>query len=152
MLDQLLDLGAEQAHRVLLELKDQQLLTTWVLLNGDGQIELIPTPWKDDLEKANYRIFLRRHMRERGTRAYSFLTEAWQASEKPGDFKPEDPQWVPARKRADRIEVVIVMACDRANSKLRSWRIVRNHLEQIIRLDPLEEYATQEGWVTEMLK
>lgn len=153
-LDELVELAGQQARIVLLEAKQSELLTSWILEDQAGRVSVIGTPWQSDVEKESARLYMRRYMRQHGTVRYSFLCEAWQAYEKPGEYRPEDPDWVRPRDRADRIEVVIAMACDKENTRSRSWKIVRNDLEQIIALEPLEEIGEGpvEGWVTSMLK
>jgi hypothetical protein len=152
-LDQMIELAGDQARRVLLEAKQPELLTTWMLEDDDGGVRLIATPWRDDSEKAKARAFIRDCMRANRTVRYSFVTEAWQAFEKPGEYNPEDPDWVRPRDRADRIEVVVAIACDKERSVSKSWQIIRNHLEQIIALNPLEQQeGALEGWVASMLR
>jgi hypothetical protein len=152
-LDQMIELAGEQARRVLLEAKQPELLTSWILEDADGGVSMIATPWRDDAEKAKAATFMRHYMRRHRTVRYSFLTEAWQAFEKPGEYRPQDPDWVRPKDRPDRIEVVVAMACDKERSVSKSWRIIRNHLEQIIALDLLEQQkGPLEGWITSLLR
>jgi len=158
VLETLLTLAGAHAQTVLLEFKLCELSPTWLLVNADGHCSLIETPWRDDAQKELIWRQLRAAMAARNTVAYSFITEAWVAQLTPEQWNPDAgplPEGLRPAKRADRQEVVLALAADKTSAQWRQWTIVRDHLEQIIRLDP-RPFATgeqaPESWMTELLK
>lgn len=153
LLDKLLDLAEQQALLVRFGLKEE-LMPTWLLINAQGKTKIVPTPWRNDVEKMLARVFVQGRMSKFGAVAYSFLTEAWTAQQ-PKDWKPEDGISEAERPmhRADRQERVIACACDGTTTKWRVWGIIRDHLEQVVKLERQEglENDNFSGWMAELL-
>jgi hypothetical protein len=137
---------------VLLQLK-QDLMPSWVMFTRDHKVEIIATPWRNDLEKRLSERSLRDLVRKKQIVAYSFLSEAWLATA-PTDWSPDKPLPEAERpaQRADRTEGVIAFASDGTIKEWRVWEIIRDWEEQIITLRqrPLRE-GVPSGWVTELL-
>lgn len=152
-LDKLLDLAGHHAHAVMLGLK-QSLLPAWLLLDGHGQSIIIGTPWENDEQKARAVARMRREMQKRHTVAYSFLCEAWAATQ-PKEWKLDDPILVRPKDRPDRREVVVALACTRDQTRMRQWAIVRDYNEQVTQLQ-LDEKLPPDGyfdsWMADLLK
>lgn len=153
LLDKLLDLAEQQAFVVRFSLKEE-IMPTWLLIDAQGDTEIIPTPWKTDLEKMLARVFIQARMHKLQTVAYSFLTEAWSAQQ-PADWKAEDGISETERpmRRADRRESVIACACDGTTTKWRVWRIIRDHLEQVVKLERQQGLENDDfsSWMSELL-
>jgi hypothetical protein len=56
--------------------KQRSLMPTWVLVQPTGTMDIVGTPWADDLEKENAAIYIKRRMRQSEAVAYSLVTEA----------------------------------------------------------------------------
>jgi len=154
-LDKLIEIAGEQARFILVVLKEQKLVPTWVLLTRTDKPVIIGTPWANDEQKEMGRHFLRTKMRKLGVTAYSFVTEAWMARTTREQWDPDKPlaEELRPRNRADREEVVIAVASNGKESRWAQWTIVRDYHEQIIELQerPFPEGAEPESWFTEML-
>jgi hypothetical protein len=160
-LEAILRVAEIQARQILLELHMPRLVPIWVMIGGDGKVDILPTPWEDEHEKQSYADMVRILMRKRKVVAYSFLTEAWMAilDEEEFDEKTGRPHdgIMEARHRPDRQETVIACACTATMSRWRRWRIVREATtERIIKLEEqphsVGEEEAAESWLTEMLK
>jgi hypothetical protein len=150
--DTLITLAEQQARGVLLVLH-QALMPTWVIVAKKFTPYIFATPWQDDQEKEEVRIFVRRQIRRYEAHAYSFLTEAWMATAPP-DWDPDKPlpKKDQAMNRADRQEVVVAFATDGQKRQWRRWRIRRDWNEQVIALEPMhEDMCEPEGWMAELL-
>jgi hypothetical protein len=78
-LEAILHVAEIQARQILLELHMPSLVPIWVMVGGDGKVDILPTPWYNEEEKHGYANMVRILMRRRKVVAYSFLTEAWTA-------------------------------------------------------------------------
>ena len=152
--DTLISLAEQQARNVLLVLRERSLMPTWVIIDKDGQPRIRATPWENDAEKRLAELLIRLEIRSLQARAYSFVTEAWEALA-PKDWDPKTP--LPEKDRAanrpEREEVVLAFASDGQQRKCCKWVIRRDWNEQIIGLETPVNHAegTFEGWITEML-
>lgn len=139
-LDRLIDLAIQQAERVLIGKPNAALLPSFVIEGASGAIAILATPWSSDRDKEITAQALRATMRESGVVRYSSLSEAWMAMAPP-DITPEQARTMRLRddqmpsQRPDRIEVVIIAACDRTTSKSALLRIVRGEAGTVVRLD-----------------
>jgi hypothetical protein len=154
-LDQLIELAGTQARGVLVELGLPQLVPSWVLINKKGQFNVVTTAWKDDEQKELARKAIRQHMRQHRTTTYSVVFEAW-AAHAPSDWNPDEElqPWEHASERPDRWEVVIAIACNRKQSRIKQWKIVRDPFSgKVTDLEPDEaiEPGSWDGWLAEML-
>lgn len=121
-LDEMAQLALEQAQRWLIGTKEQ-LTPSWLLQNQDGERVLIMTPWANDFEKQLILAHIRKAMRKQQTISYSLLVETWAAFYP--NFKEGQP-YVRPSKREDREELVMVIATDGTNTKMRDFKIIRD--------------------------
>jgi hypothetical protein len=134
LLDALIDHAYEHARTVLIERRtgDDQLAPAWLTIGGDGAVTITITPWSDEFEKDLVVAAMRHTMRETGVVAYSFVSEAWSASE-PESYDPKRHGW--PKDRPDRQEVVIAVASDRAASVHATWLIKRDRRGRVAALE-----------------
>ena len=113
----------------------------------DESLEAIATPFRDDHERMAIAAIMREHLRLKKAVAYSFVFEGWQAtldrSEPLGETKIRD--------RPDKREVVIAIATDGLNQKMRLWGIVRDRRGRCKALLLEDEGAPTVGWATNLL-
>ena len=119
-LDGLLEAALKHAEAVLVGEPDAQIIPTWVLYGKDIPVTLIATPWEDEDDKDMMIGLMRQLMKAKGVDCYSFLSEAWTASE---DVR--NPIGLEPRKREDRREVVLITACSRESARLAIYEIKR---------------------------
>jgi hypothetical protein len=150
-LDALLDLAAEHARQVLVEMKQADLMPTFLMIAAEGSI-FMPAPWRDDDEKRIMLAAARMIMKAKGVTRYSMVSEAWTAKQ-PEGWKPGMPQGPSPAARPDRKEVVIAIAADKATIKSRMWDIVRGEGGAIVDLR-LDDAALQNnsGRMGELLR
>jgi hypothetical protein len=157
-LDRLIELAGRHARLVLVEFQ-RRLMPAWLLMPGNGKIQIVGTPWTDEKEKHRYTKKLRFLMRKNHVLFYSFVSEAWTAMLEPGEWDKESGQprdGVRPAERPDRQEIVIACAASKELVRWRQWRIVREATtERIIDLKekPFPESQCQpKSWMAEMLK
>lgn len=131
-LDALLELAGDHARHVLVEMKQADLMPTFLMI-ADGENILMPTPWRDEDEKRIMLLAARSIMKERGVTRYSMVSEAWTATQ-PEGWKPGMPQGPLPADRPDRKEIVLAIAADKANTKSRTWDIVRGESGGVVDL------------------
>lgn len=144
-LDQLLGIAADNARKELLDDKVDQLMTTWTLLRENDQLEVLGTPWANNVEKRIMLNLVRLYVRTHDIVAYSILTEAWMANLSEKDLAEEDlPR---ASEAINRQEVVIAMATDGKEVKMRKWLILRDWKNKIkeLREEELKEFDRLES-------
>lgn len=73
----MMDLAFKHASTVLVEQPGAELQPSWCLLNRGGEMTLVLTPFIGAESKAIVAQLMAAKMREWGTTAYTFLTEAW---------------------------------------------------------------------------
>ena len=158
-LDSLLELAGNHARTVLVEAKQRSMVPTWLLISQNGNVMIVGTPWENDQAKQRVRKLMRAHMKKLGVVAYSFVTEAWQATVEPEEIDRAtmtlfDEMRRPGN-RGDREEVVMACAATATEVKWRTWRIVREATtERIVGLKekPFGSENPPQGWLCEMLK
>jgi hypothetical protein len=150
-LDALLKHAGEHARRVLVEMKETDLMPTFVMIAEDEHV-FMPAPWRDDDEKRIMLAAARGIMKAKGVTRYSMVSEAWTAAQ-PKGWKPGMPQGPLPADRPDRKEIVIAIAADKATSKSRVWDIVRGEGGTIVdlRLDK-ESLTGLGGRMAELLR
>lgn len=122
-LSKLLDAAHDQARKILLGKKDEQLCPMWVLVDNQDQWQVIGTPFDGPREKDLVVMLMKQMMEDKNTVAYSFLTEAWFTVLPPGT----DVDTAPApSKSPDRKEMVLALASDDTDTEFRSWHIKRD--------------------------
>jgi hypothetical protein len=150
-LDALLKHAGEHARNVLVEMKQTELLPTFLMIAAEENI-LMPAPWRDEGEKRIMLAAARAIMKDKGVTCYSLVSEAWTAVQ-PKGWKPGMPQGPLPADRPDRKEIVIAIAADKATSKSRVWDIVRGEGGTIVdlRLDK-DGLTGLEGRMAELLR
>lgn len=155
LVEKLLGLAGQHAQTVLVTMKFEQLVPTWVLLDRRGHIQVVGTPWRNDAHKQSQVENLRRQMRKAGVIAYSFLCEAWAVKLEPGecDLSQPLPEADRPRNRVDRIEVVSALAATSAVAKYAQWEICRGPLGDVSELVPLalKDASDFESWLAKLL-
>jgi hypothetical protein len=149
---QLVELAGSHARRILID-GQQELMPTWVLIDRGGRMQILGTPWKNQLEKDLTARMLRHKMREDDVVMYSCVIEAYAAT-KPKDWTPNklnDPDYVAPRDDPARREIVVAFATDGEFQEWRTWTLVRDWNERMIDLQ-LEKPATEhQGWMADLL-
>jgi hypothetical protein len=150
-LDALLDKAGQHARIVLVEMKETELLPTFLMIAAEENI-LMPARWGDEAEKRLILRAAREIMKEKGVTRYSMVSEAWTAKQ-PEGWKPGMPQGPLPSDRPDRKEVVIAIAADKTVTKSRMWDIVRGEGGSVVDLR-LDQAALQDlsGRMGELLR
>jgi hypothetical protein len=130
LLQDLVNVAGKHARLVLVEFKMGQLVPSWLILRGDGQVEIFGTPWKNDSEKEHTANMIRKKLKETQAQAYSLVTEAWTAKWEKGTAKQVRPS-----DRADRQEVVIALATDGKETVYRRWLMRRDAKGKLLDLE-----------------
>jgi hypothetical protein len=108
-INELLDAGAEHARQILVGKEGAEMVPTWHIQTPKGEPDIIAaTPWGDDDDKAMVVSLMRFMLKEKKAESYSFMSEAWVATE-----DVNHPTGLMPRDREDRREVVIINAYDR---------------------------------------
>jgi hypothetical protein len=123
-------LDAAEAHaRGILIGTAEALIPVFMLQDGEDQGYLVATPFvgENANEVAHVKdavaYAVRRMIKAKKIVRYSFLSEAWMTVRPPGWNEAMGP---PPSESDDRREVVIAMATDGGDYKLRRWLIKRN--------------------------
>ena len=145
-LESMLDRAYTQARRVMIG-TNEQLLPAFLIFYQDGTSGVIGTPFQDDTQRQIVAALMREHMRTRNALAYCFVTEGWQAT-----IDRDEPLGAkPIREREEKKEIVIAIATDGVNQKMRQWGIVRDRRGRCKALPLEHEGAPSVGWVTNLL-
>jgi hypothetical protein len=147
-LETMLEVARQQAELVLVGGK-RELMPVFVLV-GPGGPSVHGCPWRNDAEKEIMGNKVRREIKRRKVFQYSFVCEAWAvhlASAKEFHHRPsEDPR---------RVEVVIALAVNRQEKKIRQWNIERAEDGTCtgLRLNPsFGDEGQLESWMAELLE
>jgi hypothetical protein len=153
-LDRLIEIAIQQAERVLVDKPNAQILPTFVLEKPDNEIGVFATPWTNEREKEITVYALRHVMRETKVLRYSFISEAWMATARPGtEHLARLPDGEMPSQRPDRVEVVIITASDATTIKSAMLRIVRGEGGTVVRLDrDLADAKAIKGRFADLLK
>jgi hypothetical protein len=121
-LDELVDLGYAYARTVLVGNPEASLMPIFHIQFKDRAPAVIGAPWTNDQEKANFFQALRETMKatRRSVISYSFLSEAWTATE-----DARHPIGLTPSQRQDRKECVVITASDGRDTRLKVWEIIR---------------------------
>ena len=119
-LDEMVQLGYEQAQRTLIGTKEQ-IAPSWLLQSETGERILIMTPWGNSFEKELIQAQMRKAMKEHLTLSYSIVLEAWASYLAPGEVQKVRPS-----KDPNRYELVMVVATDGSAIRIRQFRIIRD--------------------------
>ncbi len=140
-LDEMMRLAEDQARRVLIGTKEE-LMPSWLMVDGVGKVQIFATPWRNTEEKHLTVEAMRLIMRQSQAQAYSLLTEAWMATVT-GEEAKRPYEGPPPSERPDRTEAVVVMAANRAGEhRYHTLRIVRGKkgvCDALERLDGSED-------------
>jgi hypothetical protein len=118
-IDQMLNDAIEHAKMVLVDQENAELTPTW-LVQEKEMTNIIGTPWGNEFEKSMV-ISLMRAMVKARAHSYSFMSEAWMATE-----DPNHPTGLAPCQREDKREVVIISAFDRQGGTMRTYEIKRD--------------------------
>lgn len=119
LIDKLIKTGEEHARRVFLKAKHSDLAPMWHLVDAQEKGFIYATPWTSEPEKEAVYAFMRKELKEKRIRAYSFIAEAWVARyEKDEVGEAEERPKVMPSKRPNRIEVVTLFACTRSKQRM----------------------------------
>jgi hypothetical protein len=144
-LDELVEKAHQHARTVLVGDPQAQILPSWLIQFKNRPTTLVATPWGEEREKIMIFGVMRMTMRDprAGVVSYSFMTEGWKSIEYAG----RDTGLMPSQ-REDKIEVVIINACDRERGITRMYEMVRGPDGAVTELKPerdFEECPRQEG-------
>ena len=117
--DELLDSSFKHARETLVGKPEAELLPSW-LLQTKNEVMLVATPWHGDKDKDTVISVMRMMMKLHGVQSYSFMSEAWKATE-----SLNHPIGLMPRDREDKVEVLIINACDLKGAKIRFYEIKR---------------------------
>jgi hypothetical protein len=118
--DELLNRAADHARNVLIGNPKAELLPTW-LIQAKGKTTLVATPWEGEMQKEIVTLAMRGILKKENADSYSFMSEAWMAHE-----SLDAPIGLMPRDREDKIEIVLINACDHQGAKVRTYEIKRD--------------------------
>jgi hypothetical protein len=149
-----LELLIQKAYQIgsdTLLVHNQTVLPMFTIVT-ENHIDIIATPWADELEKAVAGFIIKAKLREANADAYSFITECWTAKPPP-DWQPGMPRnFPPASENPNRKEALIAIAVSRSGEKLyRSWEIIRSPAGQAIALE-VQNPTGFETWLGELFQ
>lgn len=139
---------AEERFRRNIGTKDQAI-PHWLLVNTQGDRALIATPWHSKSERDAVVDAIRGALKVFDCVAYSVSYEAWAAAEPKGDYDKE--KFRPSQQ-PDKVEVVMVIACDGTKQKSKTWEIIRGPDEIIQDLKLLYESEGGEGVLSNLFQ
>jgi hypothetical protein len=143
-LHKLLDYAGELASQELVGKK--AMVAFCVLVDPTGERTVVAVETGSRYENISQYAKLRQLMRDCGTVAYAWVSEAWRAPIEPGksDFTP--PSEHPGRQ-----EQVITFAGDGINSLVRLWDIRRDYKGSVVALVKSHEAPSSCGPLTILL-
>lgn len=113
----------EMAKDYLVGHKDRQLLPTWSILAGNGQLALVATPFDGESQKEMVAQAMQKMMGEMNAIRYTFASECWMA-------KVDKDEWEKDKRlpseRDNRIEALVIIGCDRERVSSAMYEIVRD--------------------------
>lgn len=121
-IDQLIDKAVEHATKTLVGKPGAEMVPLWHIQFEDREDAVIATPWPNDHVKYAFVGALRESMKQPQFKVinYCFMSEAWKAEEGPGT-----PRGIQPRDREDKIEIVMINACDRTHGRAKMLEIIR---------------------------
>jgi hypothetical protein len=147
-LNLLVQLASQQAKTIIVD-GQTELIPTWVLVNQEGDICIIGTPWENDAQKMQAEHLMRKKIQEYQAVAYSLVVEAWLAS-----YPPQtklDQHFIRPHDQPDRREVVITLATDGRQTVWKTWAVRRDYLDRVVALEEEPSPASEpQGWMTSL--
>jgi hypothetical protein len=143
-LHDLLEYAGELASQKLVGKK--AMVASCVLVGPTGEREVLAVEMGSRYEKIIQYAKLRQLMRDRGTVAYAWVSEAWQAPSELGK-----PDFTPPSEHPDRQELVIAFASDGVNSLTRLLDIRRDYKGSVVALVKSHETLASFGPMTNLL-
>lgn len=95
----------------------------WFLVTTSTKVNLIETPWSDDIERDAYLFALRKILEDDEIKLYVQVSEGWSSDE---DQTPIAERELAPKQRSNRKEVIIITGC------------TRDYAEQILWTAPIE--------------
>lgn len=142
--DVMIGMSYEMARDYLVGSNDNELAPTWSMVTENGQTVLVTTPFGDGDSKNAVANGMRKFMREAKVMRYTFTTEAWIASTTKEEWETDKR---PPSKRDDRMEIVMVVGCDRSGASVKIYEIVREwETGKVTNLKPLDPERTMDGF------
>jgi hypothetical protein len=126
-LHELLECAGELASQELVGKK--AMVAFCVLVDPTGEREILAVETGSQYENISQYAKLRQLMRDRGTVAYVWVSEAWRAPSEPGK-----PDLTPPSEHPDRQELVIAFASDGTNCLSRLLDIRRDYKGSVVAL------------------
>ena len=126
ILKSLIKSAGDLAHSVLIEHKQDELMTMFHLVAPDdgGKDLVIGTPWKNEREKLMLIAQVKKASHEMGAVAAMFVGEVW-LSEYPPDA--DITMMDPPSQQPNRIEAVFAVAIDNeGNTETGQWNMIRS--------------------------
>jgi hypothetical protein len=151
-IEELLQSGIDQARRVLIGVKDAELMPTFVVQFKDRPAAIIGAPWANDRDKYATTEAVRLAMKTHrdSVISYLFWSEAWRAHE-----SIDHPIGLAPRDREDREEVVMINAFDKQGGKMVSLLIERGPdgvVTDLVKDKNEDSYANFEGRLYNLLR
>jgi hypothetical protein len=143
-LHKLLDYAGELASQELVGKKG--MVAFCVLVDPTDERIVVAVETGSRYENISQYAKLRQLMRDRGTVAYAWISEAWQAPGQPGKL-----DFIPPSQHPDRQELVITFAGDGINSLVRLWDIRRDYKGSVVALVKSHEALSSCGPLTNLL-
>jgi hypothetical protein len=146
-LDEMIERAIDHAHGALIGRKDAQLIPTWVIQFKHQPATLIVTPWSGETKTMVIKavtIWMRTHAAD----SYSFLSEAWMATE-----NLKHPTGLTPSQREDRKECVIIHAGNHKDMRMRMLDIERGPDGVVTALPELnKDYTDFQGLLVNLLR
>jgi hypothetical protein len=121
-LSDLIRLAGEQAHKILIEMKQDSLLGSYILLNDRDEAVVVGCPWHNDAEKSAMLIGVKNVARDHNATALSFVGETWMTD----SHEAPDALMVRPSENPKRREFVFAIATDGHKTEAARWQIIRD--------------------------
>jgi hypothetical protein len=146
--EELLEMAEKHARGIMIGSSDE-LLTCFCLMEKDGSIDMIATPWRDDKEKNILVMQVAARIVHVKPVAYSFVSECWAITRKK-DEKHDRPMNCP-----DRREGVFILVSDGHERAFRSLDTIREAGEESkcldLKLRKQDDEPAAQSWIANLL-
>jgi hypothetical protein len=119
-LDDLLKDISQHIHRVLMDDHAESLMPMYHIVGDENLV--IGCPWRNEEEKLLVLRAIKQTARQNNATMIGFVCEMWMTKHKTQDLI----NYVPPSQSPDRIEGVMAMVTDGAETKVNFWQIIRN--------------------------
>jgi hypothetical protein len=139
-IDDMVDHALKHASDMLVGKAGAELLPAW-LIQGAERVSIVGTPFDGDLSKEIVVAVIRKMLKDENACSYSFVSEAWMATE-----DVNHPIGLTPSQREDRREVVLITACDRTGGAVRAFEIKRNDEGVVSALEPMPKASEADSF------